>query len=224
MPFKVKDCRSQLRAISDSQDADIRVRQIVAFPQYSPVGEHRPVPLSHSRSFMNMPEQMKFRANQRHATPKDGISIVNLIRKVKDILGWLMGDKDVCVRRYIHKIISRTTTDCILEKHRHAVELYFINPDSGIAEIVAVLVKPLQARSPKAKVVIAGDEDLVAVRKIAEPFHKVQCLRLGPRHREVPRMHNHIALRQFRQLPMPIVSIRNVNYSHISCPNGCPQR
>ena len=33
---------------------------------------------------MNMSEQMKFRANQRHATPKDGISIVNLIRKVKD--------------------------------------------------------------------------------------------------------------------------------------------
>lgn len=74
----------QLRAISDSQDADIRVSQIVAFPQYGPVGEHRPVPFSHSRSFMNMPEQMKFRTNQRQATPKDGISIVNLIRKVKD--------------------------------------------------------------------------------------------------------------------------------------------
>ena len=90
-----------------------------------------------------------------------------------------------------------------------------VNQDSGIAEIVAVLVKALKRRSPQTKVVVASDKHLMPVRQIAEPFHKVQRLRLGPHHREVPGMHNHIALRQIRQQPVHIVSVRNVNYSHI---------
>ena len=132
-----------------------------------------------------------------------------------------MGDKDIRVRRYIHKIIFRTPRHGILEKHRHAIEPDALYHDSRIAEVVAVIVKPFQTRSTKAEVVIAGDEDLVPVRKIAEPFHKVQSLRLSSSHREVPRMYDHIALRQPLQLPVSIVSVRNVYDSHISCLMVC---
>ncbi len=118
---------------------NIRIRQIVAFPQDSPIGEHRPIPRLHSLRFMNMPEQMEFRANLNNALPQNGISVANLIRKVKNILGRLVGDKDICVLRYIHKIIFHTPRQGILEEHRHAIELDPIYPDSGIAEIVAVL-------------------------------------------------------------------------------------
>lgn len=164
---------------------------------------------------MNMPEQVKPGVDLHHALPQKGIAVVDLIRKVKNIIGRLMGDKNVRVRRYIHKIILRTPVNRILEEHRHAVEFDPINLDSGITEIVAILVKPLKPRSPKTKVVIAGDEDLVPVGQIAEPFHKVQRLRLGPRHREVPGMHDHIPLWQIRQLPVHVVGVRYVNYSHI---------
>ena len=118
----------------------------------------------------------------------------------------LEGDLDVRVRRYIHKIF-RTPRRGILEKHRHAIELDAIYQDSGIAQVVAVLVQPLQSRAPKAEVVVAGYEDLVPVRQTAEPFHKVQRLPLGPHHREVPRMHDHIALRQPSQQPVHVVSV-----------------
>ena len=135
---------------------------------------------------MNMPKQVKSGVDLHNALPQKGIAVVDLIRKVKNIIGRLMGDKNVRVRRYIHKIILRTPVNRILEEHRYAVELDALNLDSGITEIVAILVKPLKPRSPKTKVVIAGDEDLVPVGQIAEPFHKVQSLPFGSHHREIP--------------------------------------
>ena len=47
---------SDVRGISDSQDVDIPVSQIVDFPHDSPIGKHRSVPLLNSGGFMNMPE------------------------------------------------------------------------------------------------------------------------------------------------------------------------
>ena len=61
-----------------------------------------------------------------------------------------------------------------------------MNVDSGITEFVSILVKRLMLLYPKTKVVIAGDEDLVPVGQIAEPFHKVQSLPFGSHHREIP--------------------------------------
>lgn len=182
----VADRRWPSLATSDRQDVNSRVRKVIDLIEDRPVGEDNPVPLLHSGGFMNMPEQMKFRTDPHHALPQKGIAVVDLIRKVKNIIGRLMGDKNVRVRRYIHKIILRTPVNRILEEHRHAVEFDPINLDSGITEIVAILVKPLKPRSPKTKVVIAGDEDLVPVGQIAEPFHKVQSLPFGSHHSEIP--------------------------------------
>ena len=114
-------------------------------------------------------------------------------RKVKNIFGRLMSDKNICVHRYIHKIIFHPSRHRILKKHRHTIELNALYQDSRIAEIVAVIVKPFQTRTPKAKVVIPSDKDLIPIWQIAEPFHKIKRLRLSPRHRKIPRMNYHIA-------------------------------
>lgn len=59
-----------------------------------------------------------------------------------------------------------------------------------------IVVKAMDIGSIKAVVMVAADENLVAIRQIAEPVEKVDRFLLATDHAEITGMYHHIGLGQ----------------------------
>ena len=62
-----------------------------------------------------------------------------------------------------------------------------------------VVIKAVQMGTVKTSVVIAGDQYLVPVGKVADPLKEIKRLCLGALHREVPTVHEVVRLREVPQ-------------------------
>ena len=78
-----------------------------------------------------------------------------------------------------------------------------------------IVVKALDVGSIKAVVVVAADENLMAIWQIAEPVEKINRFLLGSNHTEVAGMHHHIGLGQIPKPMMAVVRVRKMEYFHI---------
>ena len=79
-----------------------------------------------------------------------------------------------------------------------------------------IVVKALDVGSIKAVIVVATDENLVAIGQLAELIEKVNRFLLATGHAEIAGMHHNISL---GQIPKPIVvavSVREMEYLHLS--------
>ena len=63
----------------------------------------------------------------------------------------------------------------------------------------------------KTGVVVAGDQHLVPVGKVADPLKEIKRLYLGARYREVPAVHEDICLRKVPQATVYPVGIGQMN-------------
>mgnify|MGYP007026883885 CR=1 FL=1 len=73
-----------------------------------------------------------------------------------------------------------------------------------------IVVKAINIGSIKAVVMVAADENLVAIRQIAEPVEKVNRLLLATDHAEIAGMNHHISRGQIPQTMVAVVSVRKV--------------
>ena len=70
-----------------------------------------------------------------------------------------------------------------------------------------VVIKAVQMGTVKTGVVVAGNQHLVPVWKVADPLQKIERLCLGSRHREVPAVHEDIRLREVPQAAVDTVGV-----------------
>lgn len=104
--------------------------------------------------------------------------------------------------------------DAIAHKHRNAVELNAIYFDTGVAEIMYVGIESVDFGTIKAFVVIAANEYLVAIRKVAQPVHEVDCLGFTSVHGKIARMYHYIGFGQIPKSAVAAMRIREVEYFH----------
>ena len=62
-----------------------------------------------------------------------------------------------------------------------------------------VVIKAVRMSTVKAGVVVARDQHLMPVGKVADPLQKIERLCLGSRHREITAVHEDIRLRKVPQ-------------------------
>ena len=70
-----------------------------------------------------------------------------------------------------------------------------------------VVIKAVQMGTVKTGVVVAGDQHLVPVWKVADPLHKIKRLCLGSRHSEITAVHEDVRIRKVPQAAVYPVGI-----------------
>ena len=70
-----------------------------------------------------------------------------------------------------------------------------------------VVIKAVQMGTVKTGVVVAGDQHLVPVWKVADPLQKIKRLCLGARHREITAVHEDVRLREVPQAAVDTVGV-----------------
>ena len=70
-----------------------------------------------------------------------------------------------------------------------------------------VVIKAVQMGTVKTSVVIAGDQYLVPVGKVADPLKEIKCFCLGSRHREISAVHEDVRLREVPQAAVDTVGV-----------------
>ena len=93
-------------------------------------------------------------------------------------------------------IVTTLTVGNATHKHWHAVEFNTVNLNSGVAEIMNIVVKTVDFCSIKTIVVVTADEYFVAIRNVAEPVHKVDCLGFASVQGKVTGMYQNISIGQ----------------------------
>lgn len=78
-----------------------------------------------------------------------------------------------------------------------------------------IVVKTIDIGSIHAVIVVAADENLVAIRQIAEPVEKINRFLLATNHAKVTGMYHHISLGQITQPMMATMSVGKVENFHV---------
>ena len=118
-----------------------------------------------------------------------------------------MGNQHIHIIGNPGVVSSLTVGDAVAHEHRYSIELHSVNCDSGVAEIMDVIVKAIDIGAIKAVVMIAADEDLVLIWKVAKPVQEVDSLLLRTYYAEVTGMHHNISLGQIPKPTMATMSI-----------------
>ena len=143
-----------------------------------------------------MSEKMDFEIVKGWKSFKDFLrTIVDTVVEVKDSVGRRMGDKNISLRGYIGIVAALAVGHAITHEHRDAVKFQTVNLNSGIAQVMHIIVKTVDVRSIQTLIVIAADEYLMAIREVAKPVEKVNRLLLATNHAEITGMYHHICIR-----------------------------
>ena len=78
-----------------------------------------------------------------------------------------------------------------------------------------VVIQAVQMSTVKAGVVVAGDQHLVPVWKVADPLHKIKRLCLGSRHSEITAVHEDVCIREVPQAAVDTVGVGNMQDSQV---------
>ena len=71
-------------------------------------------------------------------------------------------------------------------------------------------IQPVYFGSIQTDIMIATDENLVRIKKVTKPIHKVNSLLLTSVHGKVPRMYKDVCIGQLREPPMLTVGVGEV--------------
>jgi len=77
-----------------------------------------------------------------------------------------------------------------------------------------ILIQPIYLGSIKTGIVIATDENLVEIRKVAKPIHEINGFLLASIHGEISRMYKDVSIRQLCEPPMLTMSVGEVKDGH----------
>lgn len=146
---------------------------------------------------MDMSEEMGFEIMKEWKPFKDFLrAIVDTAIEIKDSVYRRMGDQNIGIFGDAGIVAALAIGYAIAHEHRDTIEFQSVNLDAGIAQVMHIVVKAIDVGSIKAVIMVAADENLVAIRQIAEPVEKVNRFLLTTDHAEITGMYHHIGLRQ----------------------------
>ena len=164
---------------------------------------------------MDMSEQMGFEIRKGWEPFKDFLgAIVDAVVEIKDSIARRMGDQDVGVGGDSGIVAALAVGDAIAHEHRNTIELQAINLNSGVAQVMHIVVKSIDIGSIQTVIVVPADEYLMAIRQIAEPIEEINGFLLGSNHTKVSGMYHHIGIGQIPKPMMVAVCIGYVQYLH----------
>lgn len=90
---------------------------------------------------------------------------------------WLMCNENICVIGDVLDVLLVSAVHGIFHEHRHAIELYAVNINTGVAEVVYIVRQSFHlVCSIHAHDMIACDKYLMLIRQVAEPLHEFNSL------------------------------------------------
>ena len=108
-------------------------------------------------------------------------------------------------------VVARLAVEnAVTHEHWYPIEVHAVNLDTRVAQIVYVGVEPIDRGSVKRFVVIAANENLVALGQVAKPVEEVDSFLLGAYHAEVAGMYHHIGFGQVVETAVAVVGVRQV--------------
>ena len=134
---------------------------------------------------MDMAKQMQAGLYFFYPYQKFCRTIVNPIVKIKNAIGRTMGYQYIRAGWYGGIVTGLKLRYAIFHEHGDAIEFNSVNYHTGIAQIMYILIQPAYLGSIKTGIVIATDENLVRVRKVAKPIHEINGFLLASIHGEI---------------------------------------
>lgn len=142
-------------------------------------------------------------------------TIVDIVVKVEDAKWRRVGNENVRTVGDICIMLGLAAGYAVAHEHRDSIEFNSVNYYAGIAQVMDIAVESVNLGAIKAFVVVAANEYLLRIRKVAEPVQEIQCFLLAAYHSKIAGMHNHIGLWQIAQPPVASMRVGNMQYFHL---------
>ena len=166
---------------------------------------------------VDMPEKMQPGTDNRNTAKKFFRAVIDIVVKIKDAQWRRVGNENVRTVGDICIMLGLAAGYAVAHEHRNAIKFNSVNYYAGIAQVMHVIVESVNLGTIKAFVVVAADEYLLQIRKVAEPVQEIQCFLLAAVHCKIAGMHHDIGLGQIAQPPVAAVRVGNMQYFHLQC-------
>ena len=120
-----------------------------------------------------MPEKMQPRSDNRNTTKEFFRAVIDIVIKVEDAERWRMGNENVRIIEYICIMFGLAVSNAVTHEHRNAIEFQAFDFYTGIAQVMHIAIKPVNGGTIQAFIVVAANEYLLRIRKVAEPVHEI---------------------------------------------------
>ena len=135
-----------------------------------------------------MSEKMQSWPDSFYATEEFFRSIIYVVVKVQNSWRRRVGNENICIIGNTGIVLWLTVSYAVTLEHRNTIEPQTFDFCSGIAQIMHIVVEALNGGAIKAVIMVAANEYLLRVRKVAEPVQEVQCLLLAAVHGKIAGM------------------------------------
>ena len=166
---------------------------------------------------VDMSEKMQPGTYCRNAAKKLLRAVIDIVVKVEDAQWRRVCNENVRTVGDICIMLGLAAGYAVAHKHRDSIESHTADFHTGIAQVMHVIVESVNLGAIKAFVVVAADEYLLQIRKVAEPVQEIQCFLLASCHSKITGMHNYIGLGQIAQPPVAPMRVGNMQYFHLEC-------
>ena len=120
-----------------------------------------------------MPEKMQPRSDNRNTAKEFFRAVIDIVIKVEDAERWRMGNENVRIIEYICIMFGLAVSNAVTHEHRNAIEFQAFDFYTGIAQVMHIAIKPVNGGTIQAFIVVAANEYLLRIRKVAEPVHEI---------------------------------------------------
>ena len=132
-----------------------------------------------------MPEKMQSGLDNRNTAKEFFRTVIDVAVKVEDAERGCMGNENVSIIGNICIMSGLAATNAVAHEHRNAIEFHTFDFHTGIAQVMYIAIKPVNGGTVKTVIVVAANEYLLRIRKVAEPVHEIQCFLLAAVHGKV---------------------------------------
>ena len=164
---------------------------------------------------MYMSEKMQPGLDCCYAAEKFFRTVIDIVVKVEDAQWWRVCNENVRIVGDICIMFGLAAGYAVAHEHRNTIKFNSVNYYAGIAQVMDIAVESVNLGTIKAFVVVAADEYLLQIRKVAEPVQEIQCFLLASCHSKIAGMHNYIGLGQIAQPPVAPMRVGNMQYFHL---------
>ena len=120
-----------------------------------------------------MPEKMQPRSDNRNTAKEFFRAVIDIVIKVEDAERWRMGNENVSIIEDICIMFGLAVSNAVTHEHRNAIEFQAFDFYTGIAQVMHIAIKPVNGGTIQAFIVVAANEYLLRIRKVAEPVHEI---------------------------------------------------
>ena len=120
-----------------------------------------------------MPEKMQPRSDNRNTAKEFFRAVIDIVIKVEDAERWRMGNENVRIIEDICIMFGLAVSNAVTHEHRNAIEFQAFDFYTGIAQVMHIAIKPVNGGTIQAFIVVAANEYLLRIRKVAEPVHEI---------------------------------------------------